>query len=441
MNDTTRSNENSKILIGDALAVLQTLSSDSIHCCVTSPPYWGLRDYGVEGQLGLERTPEEYIQKMVDIFSEVRRVLRDDGTLWLNMGDCYATGAGNVGNHPGGGAQGERWRVRGPQTQPNRMPIDGLKPKDMVGIPWRIALALQAAGWWLRSDIIWSKTNPMPQSVNDRPGTSHEYIFLLSKSEQYFYDHEAVKEPTTGNARPRGKHGINRKIAENSKNLAGWDSTHVDRDPQHTTRKVRPKQNPDFSAALAGRRHKIETRDTRYEGPVTGVVETRRLRTVWTFATQPFKGAHFATFPEKLARTCILAGTSERGCCGVCGAPFLRLISVAYINNGNRTSNGQRSKERRHQEFGSAGFDIRMERSSFTTGWQASCQCENTLFFAAVGPVPCRVLDPFAGAGTTGVVCRKLGRDFIGIELNAEYAAIAEARIESTTLSTQGITA
>src|SRR6266550_1548866 len=163
------------------------LADNSVHCCVTSPPYWGLRDYGTPGQLGLETTPDEYLTVMVDVFREVWRVLREDGTLWLNMGDCYATGAGKVG---------ECGHVYyGPMTQPNRMPIEGLKAKDLVGMPWRLAFALQADGWWLRSDIIWSKRNPMPESVTDRPTKSHEHLFLLAKSERYYYDAEAIREP------------------------------------------------------------------------------------------------------------------------------------------------------------------------------------------------------------------------------------------------------
>jgi DNA modification methylase len=158
-----------QIIAGDCLDVLPRLVARSVHCCVTSPPYWGLRDYGHDGQIGLERTPEEYVEKIVAVFREVRRVLADDGTLWLNLGDCYATFAGKVGDHPGGGEQGEHWKgnrgaIIRPRTQPNRMPIQGLKPKDLVGIPWRVAFALQADGWYLRSDIIWAKPNPMPRA-------------------------------------------------------------------------------------------------------------------------------------------------------------------------------------------------------------------------------------------------------------------------------------
>ena len=249
------------------------LPDASVQCCVTSPPYWGLRDYGTDDQLGLEATPEEYVANMVEVFREVRRVLANDGTLWLNLGDCYATGAGKVGDCPGGGAQGEGWQDRGGSgTQPNRMPQEGLKPKDLVGIPWRVAFALQADGWWLRSDIIWHKPNPMPESVTDRPTKAHEYLFLLSKSASYFYDAEAIAENGTfepGTRRraftaPRAQ-AMGRQPSGNE--VSGW-------------------------VVESGKRNK---------------------RSVWTVPTQPYPGAHFAVFPPALIKPCILAGCPEGG--------------------------------------------------------------------------------------------------------------------------------
>src|SRR5262245_47420632 len=203
--EARRVNMTVTILRGDCREVLRTLPAESVNCVVTSPPYWGLRDYGVAGQIGLEETYSDYIDKMVGVFEAVRRILRKDGTVWLNLGDSYATGAGAVGECPGGGEQGARWRGDGskrdyglgPMTQPNRMPQAGLKPKDLTGIPWRVAFALQADGWYLRQDIIWSKPNPMPESVRDRCTKAHEYLFLLSKSERYYYDAEAIAEPAT----------------------------------------------------------------------------------------------------------------------------------------------------------------------------------------------------------------------------------------------------
>ena len=252
---------------GDALEVLRTMPAESVQCCVTSPPYWGLRDYGHAGQMGLERTPAEYVAGMVAVFEEVRRVLKPDGVLWLNLGDSYATGGGAVGRAPGGGDQGERFIRAGMiNTQSNRMPLPGLKPKDLIGIPWRVAFALQEAGWYLRCDVIWSKPNPMPESVTDRPTKAHEYIFLLTKSERYYYNAGAIKERATG--KPPG------------------NKTH---------RLEMPGVYPGGAAQV--NLSKI------------GAVENRNRRSVWTITTRPFSEAHFATFPEEIPTLCILAGS------------------------------------------------------------------------------------------------------------------------------------
>lgn len=260
---------------GDCREVLSTLPDESVQCVVTSPPYWGLRDYGVDGQLGLERTPDEYVAAMVDVFREVRRVLRRDGTLWLNLGDSYAGGdrttgrndAVRQGKQTGGGFEA------GPRTKLGA--ITGLKPKDLVGIPWRVAFALQADGWYLRSDIIWSKPNPMPESVTDRPTKAHEYLFLLSKSASYHYDADAIREPWTDDRQ-------------------GWSGDTRDRDE------------------LVRRRHDATFRQ---DGGLTQKPTTsgRNRRSVWTIATKPYPGAHFATFPEALVEPCILAGCPEGG--------------------------------------------------------------------------------------------------------------------------------
>jgi DNA modification methylase len=255
------------IILGDCLTVLKTMESESVHCCVTSPPYYGLRDYGVEGQLGLEPTLEEYIEKMVAVFREVKRVLRNDGTLWMNMGDTYAASRSyqvvdnkykDVGNKIG-----------------HSLP-PGYKQKDLMGVPWRLAFALQADGWYLRSDIIWHKPNPMPESVTDRPTKSHEYVFLLSKNQKYYYNQEAVREES-----------INGGMAV---------------------------KMPDGMATHKGG-HGSFHKDGREKGANNGFIQpTRRnLRTVWTIATQPFPEAHFATFPQKLVEPCIKAGCPEGG--------------------------------------------------------------------------------------------------------------------------------
>lgn len=291
-----------KILIGDALEQLRTLPEASVDCCVTSPPYWGLRDYGHAGQLGLEPTPADYVKGMVAVFQEVRRVLTPAGTLWVNLGDTYAGSRGGgppstsstlLGNgHKGGGP-----KLRG-MTQSRRrddapcprsdIQVPGLKPKDLVGIPWRVAFALQEDGWYLRSDIIWSKPNPMPSSVKDRPTTSHEHLFLLAKSERYFYDWRAIAEPLAESTL--------REIAAGAQ------------DPSAVKARI-----------IAGKRGKNETTgdrtregfNERWDASVSALV--RNKRSVWTIPTQPFKGAHFATFPEALVRPCILAGSAGGG--------------------------------------------------------------------------------------------------------------------------------
>lgn len=444
---------------GDVLERLRELPDESVHCVVTSPPYWGLRDYGVEpivwdgivecahkwigimrqaerytgkkkwqhlatiqqamnrvganstiegglntqiegkaaqikirdvdpnawghpkkedtafcslcgawrGCLGLEPTPELYVQHIVQIFREVKRVLRKDGTLWLNLGDSYfASGQGF------GDTKTTNKNYNGScQRQKPEWPDCGLKPKDLVGIPWRCAFALQADGWYLRSDIIWSKSNSMPESVTDRPTKAHEYLFLLSKSREYFFDQEAVREVATS--------------TDNS--VRDRDNTKLNNTP--------------------GR--------TRMGGLVTNGYHYRNIRSVWSIATQPFSEAHFATFPEDLVRRCVLAGTSERGVCGECGASWKRLLEVKpmTIDRSERTHELGRTR--------SSGTMVK-PRESVTTGWQSSCKC-------AAPIIPAIVLDPFSGSGTTGVMANKLGRNFIGIELNPQYVEMAERRL------------
>jgi DNA modification methylase len=310
------------ILTGDCLKRLSELPDKSVQTCITSPPYWGLRDYGSKGQLGLEKTPDEFVANLVQVFREVRRVLKDDGTLWLNLGDSYAA-SGKPGPNSGLSALADKFQPRKNKRNPNRDDIGsvdrparsvppGLKQKDLVGIPWRVAFALQADGWYLRQDIIWNKPNPMPESVRDRCTKAHEYIFLLSKSERYLFDHEAIKEPATGK---------------------GPGNIRPSRNP--------PSERSGQNANIRGSLHKIGARNT------------RNRRSVWTVTTKPFKGAHFATFPQDLVEPCVLAG-SKPG-------------------------------------------DI--------------------------------VLDPFFGAGTTGVVALNHGRNYIGIELNKAYVQLAKKRL------------
>lgn len=260
------------------------LADGSVHCVVTSPPYWGLRDYGVERQLGLQPTLDEYIVDMIAVFREVWRVLRADGTLWLNLGDTYANG-GKWGGHSGG----KNIRsAAGGYDRSHRASC--LKPKDLCGIPWRVAFALQEDGWYLRSDIIWHKPNPIPESVTDRPTKAHEYLFLLAKREHYYYDADAIKEPVSGNAHSRGN-GANTKAC-GRRVPAGWDTG----PGAHRDLVGRYKQNESFSAAISGK-----------------TITTRNKRSVWTIAPLAYSGAHFATFPEALVRPCILAGCPAGG--------------------------------------------------------------------------------------------------------------------------------
>lgn len=266
------------------------LEAGSVQTCVTSPPYFGLRDYGMDGQLGLEATPEEYIAGMVAVFREVRRVLADDGTLWVNIGDSYCSTAPGTRNAPqtkGSTAKPEQWANARPKTP------DGMKPKDLIGIPWMLAFALRADGWYLRSEIIWHKPNPMPESVTDRPTKAHEQIFLLAKSQSYFYDHEAVKEPAkewTGQAATFDR-GSN-KVA-----------SHVI--PGQSAAQHRPRP----SVKRGGFNGKTEVMAGTGQNAFRAVVPTRNRRSVWSIATSPYKGAHFATFPPALVEPCILAGS------------------------------------------------------------------------------------------------------------------------------------
>ncbi len=387
---------------GDVREVLRSLPDESVHCCLTSPPYWGLRDYGTPGQLGLETTPDEYVANMVAVFREVRRVLRRDGTCWLNIGDSYATNpAGNKGDRFL--ADGGAFRA----DKPYSTVVGGLKQKDMCGVPWRLAFALQADGWYLRADIIWSKPNPMPESVTDRPTKAHEYVFLLSKSPRYFFDADAVREPAEWarwGDQTNGKH-------EGSGSAAGWIGS---RKKESLTWSERKDAGEPIRQGMDGKRH-TPTVAERGGG--------RNIRSVWEIATQPYAEAHFATFPEALVERCILAGTSERGCCPECGAPWERETESSYDAQG-RTTNGPRSTERRHE---SPGREVRMVKNVETTGWRPTCDHGQE-------PVPCTVLDPFMGSGTTALVARRHGRKAIGIELNESYCQLAARRLQQLSL-------
>ena len=422
-----------KVITADVMDGLRQLEDESVHCVVTSPPYWGLRDYQtasweggdptcdhtqplgdgaekwnssdtherpfrtgtqytgqklprlvckcgarrIDRQIGLEPTPDAFVARMVEVFREVRRVLRKDGTLWLNMGDSYASTTSGTGAR-GGSFAAERAQWQGTATRQDIPP--GLKPKDLIGMPWRVAFALQADGWWLRSDIIWAKPNPMPESVTDRPTKAHEYVFLLTKAERYYYDADAVRDEPTGRTDPI------RHFGKGDHAKGHW---------------------------------------TNYQ--LNGLVG-RNKRSVWTIATAPFSEAHFATFPPDLPEICIKAGTSQHGCCTECGAPWERETTdteeYAAFKACERERKGGGMRTNGLEQLGlTRGTSNKSVRASRTTlGWSPSCSC-------AAAVVPATVLDPFAGAGTTLLVADRLQRNAIGIELNPEYAAMAERRL------------
>lgn len=262
-----RNNSVAAVMVGDCLAALSTIPDRSVNCCVTSPPYYGLRDYGVDGQIGLEESPDAYVARLVEVFREVRRVLTDDGTLWLNIGDSYSRDPRKGQHKPGHSGMQAYIYDHGNGRASSTLIGDGLKEKDLIGIPWMLAFALRADGWYLRQDIIWNKPNPMPESVTDRCTKAHEYLFLLSKSERYFYDHIAIKEPAVkGHARSTFNTG---KTAEHQLNRSS-DKERVE------------------------------------DG-------MRNRRSVWTVTPKPYKGAHFAVYPPELIEPCILAGCPEGG--------------------------------------------------------------------------------------------------------------------------------
>ncbi len=384
-----------RVINADAREALASLPAKSAQCVVTSPPYWGLRDYGWSGQIGLEPTMGEFLANLVDVFAGVWRVLRDDGVLWVNMGDGYASNpaSGGVGQQEGGDHQ------RTPRMGWTRP--DGLKPKDLLGQPWRLALALQDAGWYLRSDCIWHKPNPMPESCTDRPTKSHEYVFLLTKRARYFYDADGVRE----------KVGMETRRASSFRDGGQYTDG----------------QSFGNSAPV--------TKATHGDGANgTG----RNLRTVWTIATQSYTGSHFATFPEKLVRTCLKAGASEKGCCPECGAPWRRVVDVGPSSWEARKAAGHdpagyhvgdtqchaagapcvASEAPAGSTTGGLGWVAKRTQK----GWRPTCAHDTK-------PIPCTVLDPFAGTGTVGLVAHGLGLDSILIEGNPEYVTLIEQRL------------
>lgn len=375
-----------RIIVADVFDGLAKLPDESVQCVVTSPPYWGLRDYGIAGQIGLEPSPAAYIERMVAVFEAVRRVLRKDGTLWLNMGDSYTSGgrttqvvdSARKPSRPktrtlaADAASGKHGALNGTAVRPGA--VHGLAGKQLVGIPWRLALALQEAGWWLRADIVWSKPNPMPESVTDRPTRSHEYLFLLARSARYFYDADAIAEDSVSSQPPvtvsgwatgPGSHDtlehnsgtmderkersrLGPKMVDAPRRVRGSASARFGRGAGW--RKSDGQDAPEGQSRMVDHTNEARAAGGDHNSPFGPV---RNARTVWTIATCPYPEAHFATFPVALVKPCILAGS-------------------------------------RHGDV---------------------------------------VLDPFAGSGTTGLVADRLGREFVGIELNPKYARLAKRRI------------
>ena len=369
-------------LIGDCRDVMRRMIAEGVkvQMCVTSPPYWGLRDYGVEGQIGLEATPEEFIATMVEVFRMVRELLEEDGTLWLNLGDSYAND-GKWGGETGGKQSylddNNRKRVGREKRR------TGLKPKDLCGIPWRVAFALQADGWYLRQDIIWSKPSPIPESVTDRCTKSHEFLFLLSKSPKYYFDAHAIREEAS-----YGNH--HRTVFDNVPPVPPGQPPHV------------------------GLRHA--------PGPEAG----RNKRSVWTIPSEAFPDAHFATFPKKLVEPCILAGTSERGHCPECEKRWVRETEVSYQDALGGSRRGANNNLKGRGEFG-VRINDRALKVVETLGFRPTCD-------HGLEPVPDIVLDPFLGSGTVSEVAQRLGRGWIGIELNPSYTPMQCRRTAQTAL-------
>ena len=490
---------------GHAVDILRSMPSESVHMVMTSPPYWGLRKYGANpqvwggdpecehlweegewkrrlgdddkgewkeasnkgshnrdapiyfascswcdawrGHLGLEPTPELYIRNMVAVFAELWRVLRTDGSVWLNMGETWWGGKGmsnmawDQTNHDRATLQKPYQTIGGTsEIRPQDRPHPVIKPKDVVGIPWMLAFALREWGWWLRSPLVWHKPNPMPGSYKNRPTNAHEYVFILTKSgNTTFFTHRTVRgarippEPDylwrnikTGeelNSPPVAWHPkrscsigrIGCGMCNIWKRVNKWEGHDYYYDAESTATDPSEESKAQYgrNSSYDGNGQKPYAMKNRPSGAKAN------LRSVWTIPTQSYHAEHFAAYPEKLVEPCVLMGTSERGVCAECGAPFSRIIDVKYVNPGNRTTNGPRNMDRRHE---SPGFPTRLEKVTNTIGWQPTCEHDSE-------PVPAVVLDPFSGTATTGVVALRLGRAYIGIDLSEQYVEIGRRRI------------
>ena len=464
-----------KTYLGNSWELAKQLPPQSVHTIVTSPPYYGLRDYGtatwlggdkecdhiqthnlkknnsgglsntpkernetdysqsskllykdickkcgatrVDEQFGLEKTPEEYVQKLVELFRLLRPALRDDGTVWLNIGDSYANYKGEKYAHKPFDKKGKADKSTPPGMQTPDWKTSGIKPKDLIGIPWMVAFALRADGWYLRSDIIWYKRNPMPESVKDRPTKSHEYIFLFSKSEKYFYDADAIKTQIKDDSIAR----MDRGVSENHKNINGA--------PGRTPHSMnQPRKNKKFSDEIGGAGTGFLGHSGNYalDGTLIGGGKANK-RSVWDVTTKPYKGAHFATFPADLIEPCILAGAPEN-CCGQCGNPYVRMkekIGDMKLKNGNQA----KAKKIIEDYRGASSLNTSMHTTNKlpiyqTTGFMPTCACHAKLTGGGV------VLDPFIGSGTTRQVAHLHGRQCIGFELNPDSIKLEQERMK-----------
>lgn len=432
----------------DCLESLREMADCSVHCCVTSPPYWGLRSYLPSGheckdrEIGLEPTPDAYVARMVEVFREVRRVLRDDGTMFLNVGDSYAAstkGSGGKTNSTLNAKRDDNGDLADDRKSQPRMDAlakfdldaSGLKPKDLCLIPWRLAIALQqpwlkckgceavahqsqwghwpngrlicpscekskghdvdTPGWYVRSVICWAKKSPMPESVTDRPTNSWEPIFLMAKNQRYFYDAEAVRE-------------------------------NMDAPPD-----IRQRASTFSKQSEVGQHG---------NGPAVICTIGRNQRNVWHLGPEPYANAHFATFPSEIPRRAILAGTSARGCCPLCLAPWVRVTENVPTGKKQKTGSNWDTGEGAHGSFHRNGRETKPAdqdvMASKTIGWSPSCTCPPH------DPIACRVLDPFSGSATTGQVAFSLGRDYIGLDLSTEYLELARERCGGL-FCTQGV--
>ena len=436
------------ILQADARAI--PLPDESVQCVVTSVPYWNLRRYSSDhaGLIGLEASLDEWVSNLVAVFHEVRRVLRPDGVCFVNCGDAWTSGD-RVGHGTVGHKQSTNWGMSGADDPPRTSTPSGLKPKDLIGLGWELARALRADGWWLRSRIIWAKAisfdpnysgSVMPGSQQDRPTHSFEDIFLLTKSASYFYDGEAEREEGDNTDHPRNVLTAPEPTGGLFSKHAGIRTAEGRNGTGRNLRSVWAINPEGFSAAICqdcwrywpeGYHHQDGLhRHGRNTLPGAGDREHEHNEDGCRSALKRYCAcgserllSHYATFPTRLAEACIRLGTSERGCCPRCGAPWERMVERCYVNPGNCSTNGVRPSFQGADGI-SRGYEQRLERRDKTTGWRQACTCP------PAEPVPCLVLDPFAGAGTVGLVARRLGRRAIGLDLSLPYCRLARARID-----------